>query len=255
MPRVNPKTISTLAKRVFGDVKEVPQIVQEGRRALHKGEGTHSMTLWPLMAALKKLKGKNKIDSALYDQYHRKLINANERLGRVLAQHGPSERMFSKTEIVPTKRKIKGLPSHVEHKTYSATAPLEKAVGVVSPLAAGMYVSEKVGAHVRGEPMSNDDAKTLMKNAASAIAEFSRRDQAIKLAMSMVERGKCEPFKSVSELEEKVASLMEKNLDAVREALDMDGELTDFGKVASPQTEVPAGSNRAEMTFFHRLSE
>lgn len=255
MPRISPKSISGIARRVFGDVKEVPQIVQEGRKALHKGEGTHSMVLWPLLAGLRKLKGKNKIDSLLYDKYHRKLLNANERLGRTLAQHGPSEKLFSTREIVPTKRKIRGLSAHVEHKGFAASAPVEKAMKLVTPLAAGAYLAEKVGSEVREEPMPSDKMKTLIKQAADAIEEHRRRDDALKLAMLMVERGKCEPFKSYSDMEMKVASLMEKNLDAVREALDMDSELTDFGKVASPQTEVPQGSNRAEMAFFHRLSE
>lgn len=96
--------------------------------------------------------------------------------------------------------------------------------------------------------------KELMKQAADAIDRHRRKDEAIKLAFSMVEKGKCEPFASFSEFDEKVATLMEKNLDAVREALDMDSGLSDFGKVASDKTSI-AGGTSAEMTFFHKLSE
>lgn len=99
------------------------------------------------------------------------------------------------------------------------------------------------------------EVRQLMKQAADAIERHHRREEAIKLAMVMVERGKCEPFSSLADLEEKVASLSSKNLEAVREALDMDSELADFGKVASPAIEVPPGSSKAEVNFFHRLSD
>jgi hypothetical protein len=70
----------------------------------------------------------------------------------------------------------------------------------------------------------------------------------------MVERGKCEPYSSMEQLEEKVALLETKNLEAVKEALEMDGELTDFGKVASDgRAEIPTGSGAAEQKFFQRL--
>lgn len=247
--------LTRAARRVFGDVKEVPQIVQEGRRALHTGEGTHSIFLWPLLTALKKLKGKKQIDKLLYEKYHKKLVNADERLGRTLAQHGPSEKLFSVKESVPTTKKIRGLPASVEHETFSASAPVRKAMKFVTPLAAGMYLSEKVGSQQQGADMANGKARELMKQAADAIERYRHREEATKLAMAMVERGKCEPFKSYTELEEKIAALEVKNLEAVKEALEMDSDLPDFGKVASSDTPVPASSNRAEMNFFHRLSE
>ena len=100
---------------------------------------------------------------------------------------------------------------------------------------------------------SPDNAKTLMEQAADSIEQHRRHEEAVKLAFSMVEKGKIEPFKSFDEFSEKVASLEEKNLEAVREALDMDVELTDFGKTAS--SNVVSGANSAEMNFFHRLSE
>jgi hypothetical protein len=206
------------------------------------------------MTAIKKLKGKNKIDNLLYEKYHRRLINADEQLGRVLAQHGPSQKLFSVKEVLPTKHKLKGLPASIEHETFSASAPVKKLMNVVTPIAAGMYITEKLGDKT-GATMANDKAKALMKQAADTIETHRRRDEAVKLAMHMVERGKCEPFKSFNDFEEKVAMLESKNLDAVREALDMDGDLADFGKVASPETPVPLGSNKAEIDFFHRLSE
>ena len=123
---------------------------------------------------------------------------------------------------------------------------------VVTPIAGGLYLSEKLAS---GATMPDQEARSLMKQAADTIEKYRLQNQAVKIAMEMVERGKCEPFKSYDELQQKVASLAEKNLEAVKEALEMDSELTDFGKVASPQVTVPAGSSKAEMEFFHRLSE
>ena len=59
------------------------------------------------------------------------------------------------------------------------------------------------------------------------------------------------PFNSFSEFEEKVASLMQKDLRVVEEALDLDVALPDFGKVASTG-DVPEDAHAA---FFHRLAE
>lgn len=247
-------SLQSIARRVFGDVKEVPKIVQKGREALHKGEGTHSFALWPFITALKKLKGEGKINDFVYNKYLRRVRNADERLGRVLAQHGPSQKLFSTKEVVPTGKKIKGLPAHVEHESYAASAPVSKAMKFVTPFAAGMYLTEKLGAQRSGVTMANDEAKTLMTKAADAIERHRRREEAVKLAFAMVERGKCAPFESYDDFQEKVAALEEKNIDVVREALDMDADLTDFGKVASEQ-KAPTGSSGAEMNFFHRLSE
>jgi len=211
------------------------------------------MALWPFVAALKKLKGRNEIDRVIYSKYIRRLKNLDERVGRTFAQHGPSESLFAVKESIPTSRKIKGLKASVEHNGYSALAPVTKASKAATPFLAGMYVSDKLSKH---EKTAGDTMKTreLMKQAADTIEVHRQRDDQIKIAMLMVERGKCEPFSSMSELEEKIASFEGKSLDVIREALDMDTDLADFGKVASNDV-VIAGSDRAEMNFFHRLSE
>ena len=67
----------------------------------------------------------------------------------------------------------------------------------------------------------------------------------------MVERGKIPPFETLSQFNEKVASLMEKDLRVVEEALEMDAPLADFGKIASSGP-APADATAA---FYHRLAE
>lgn len=78
-----------------------------------------------------------------------------------------------------------------------------------------------------------DDKNELLKEAADALDRAHKHDEAIKIAFNMVERGKVPPFESYDAFASKVAELEEKNLAVVREALDLDGTLADFGKVAS----------------------
>ena len=103
---------------------------------------------------------------------------------------------------------------------------------------------------------TNEDTKienkdSLLKEAADALERAKLRTDAEKLAFSMVERGKVPPFESFAEFEEKVASLMQKDLRVVEEALELDIAMPDFGKVAST-SDVPADAHAA---FYHRLAE
>lgn len=100
-------------------------------------------------------------------------------------------------------------------------------------------------------PQKIEDKDLLLKEAANALDSAQRRDEAVKLAFSMVERGKIPAFETFGEFQEKVASLMEKDLRVVEEALEMDVDMPDFGKVAS------SGGQPQDATaaFFHRLAE
>ena len=251
-------TMRDLLKRITKDSPETSKLVREGRRAAMKGEGGGSLFLWPALATAKKLKGKERVNRALYESYHRPLKNVDEKLGRLLERELGTKKMFRQVDLLPTRRTM-GKAKHrtrIEHETHSATAPISKAVKVVSPLAATLYVAEKLD-KTGGEKMADEngqrveDKDSLLKEAADALDIAQRRDEAVKLAFSMVERGKCPPFDSYSDFEEKVASLMQKDLRVVEEALDMDVEMSDFGKVASSGG-VPSDATQA---FFHRLAE
>lgn len=100
-------------------------------------------------------------------------------------------------------------------------------------------------------PAELEDKDVLLKQAADALDLAQLRDEATKIAFALVEKGKVPPFESYEELQEKVASLMGKDLRVVREALDMDVALPEFGKVASG----PEFSDDATAAFFHRLAD
>ncbi len=95
-----------------------------------------------------------------------------------------------------------------------------------------------------------DDKDSLLKEAATALDQAQRRADAEKLAFSMVERGKIPPFESFDSFQEKVASLLTKDLRVVEEALELDVDAASFGKVASEGT--PQDPTDA---FYHRLTE
>jgi len=251
-------TVRDLARRITKDSPSTSKIVREGRRQAMKDEGSGSLFLWPLLAGARKLKGKERVNRALYDKYHRPIKNIDEKLGRMLERELGTKKMFRQVDVLPTRRTM-GMAKHralIEHETHSATAPISKAVKVVSPLAATMYVAEKLD-KTGGEKMANDneqrveDKDVLLKQAADMLDHVQRRNDAVKLAFSMVERGKVAPFENFAEFEEKIASLMEKDLRVVEEALNLDVDMPDFGKVASSGG-VPQDATAA---FFHRLAE
>ena len=97
----------------------------------------------------------------------------------------------------------------------------------------------------------SDTRTELLKQAADALDTAQKRDDAVKLAFNMVEQGKIPPFESYGQFEEKIASLMQKDLRVVEEALAMDSSMADFGKIAS-SGDVPSDATAA---FFHRLAE
>jgi len=99
--------------------------------------------------------------------------------------------------------------------------------------------------------MAQAKHKELLNKVAHALEAAHQRDGAVKVAFEMVERGKIPAFESRAEFEEKVASLMEKDLRVVEEALEMDAPLADFGKIASsgPAPIDPAAA------FYHALAE
>lgn len=246
-----PRPISAIA-RLLADSKRVTPIVAKGRRLSMADEGTGSLALWPLLALAKKLKGKDKVQRALYEHWHRPLKNLDEKGGKALSDAFGTKKLFRQIDVLPTTRKMDGNRALIEHDTYSATAPISKASKIVTPIAAAMYGSQLLG-DLEESKMASDQKETpgaLLKEAADALTVAHRRHEAEKLAFAMVERGKISPFKSYEEFQEKVASVMAKDLAVVQEALEMDSPLAEFGKVASAG---PNTSDAHEM-FFHRLA-
>lgn len=225
-----------------------------------EGEGTGSLFLWPALATARKLKGEKKVNKWLYENLHRPLKNVDEKAGAFLERELDAKKLFRQVDVLPTGRRMgRGKhPKLMQHETTSATAPISKAVKFVTPLAATMYAADLLDKQDGGRHMSDNQEKTaaeskddLLKEAASALDLAQRREDAIKLAFALVEKGKVPVFENYDELMDKVASLLEKDLRVVEAALDMDATMPDFGKVAS-ESSTPSDPSAA---FFHRLAD
>jgi hypothetical protein len=95
-----------------------------------------------------------------------------------------------------------------------------------------------------------EDPNALLKEAADLLDVAQRREDAVKLAFSLVEKGRVPPFETFASFQEKVAGLMEKDLRVVEQALELDVDMPAFGKVAGPS--VPEDATAA---FYHRLAD
>jgi len=248
-----PATIRTLLRRAVADAPGTSKLVRRGREAAYADEGTHSLVAWPVMALLRKLYGKERANRALYQRWHRPLKNIDERLGRHLEGVFPGA--FGQVDVLPTGRKMGGSPALIEHATHSATAPITKATKALSPVLAAMALGEIASKlEGRNKVASETDSRELMKLAADQIESLQKREHATKLAFEMVERGKCPPFRSYVELQEKVASILEKNPEVVAEALEMDLTQTDLGALSQEKTAATMKEDPVS-AFYHRLNE
>lgn len=210
------------------------------------------------MAAARKLKGKDRVEGALYERYHRPLKNLDERAGAALERELGTKKLFRQVDVLPTRRRMGGNQALIEHETTSATAPLSKAVKAVTPFAATMYAADKLypeskmASETKEEKPSQGKKSELLKQAAAALDLAEKRKEATKVAFALVERGKIPPFESHDQFEEKVASLMGKDLRVVEEALEQDpGFFSELGKVASDSTK----PDSPEAAFFHTIAE
>ena len=250
-------TVRDLLRKLTSDPKGTSRIVREGRREMARGEGMSSLFAWPALATARKIKGKPAVENALYSRFHRPLKNVDEKLGRLLERELGAKKLFRQVDVLPTRRTMgKGKHRvHVEHETTSATAPVSKAVKIVAPLAATLYVADKLdktGEEKMADQAQINDKDMLLKEAADALDAAQNRDRAVKLAFSLVEHGKIPPFVTYADFEEKVASIQTRDLRVVEEAISLDIDMPDFGKVASEDTATP---NDATAAFYHRLAE
>jgi len=219
------------------------------------GEGTGSIFAWPVQAIARKLKGKSKVDKALYEKLHRPLLNVDEKSGRLLEKEFGTKRLFRQVDVLPTGRKIGGQRALIEHERHSATAPLSKVVKAVTPLAAIMYASNLMSKQSQtktADAQETTGKEALLNKAAAALEQVHVRQEAEKLAFEMVETGRIPPFQDFDQFEQKVASLMEKDIEVVREALQIESPAADFGKLA--EANGPSGDT-PEAAFFHRLAD
>ena len=238
-------------RKVISDLPETSPLVAKGRRLSAQEEGLSSLFAWPVKAIAKKVIGPKKFQAGLYEKYHRPLKNLDERAGKQLSKSFGTRNLFRQVDLLPTGRKIGKNPVLLEHGTYSATAPVGKVTKMTTPVMAGLYAADKLYP-IPKEPQVSTRKEHLLKQASDALEQAGQREEAIKVAFEMIERGKIPAFQNFDELNEKVASLLTKDLSVVREALEIDGDMADFGKVAHEHPSSDGMS--ADEAFVHRIA-
>lgn len=244
-----PATVRDLVRRIASDLP-AGRLVRKGREAAFKGSGTNSLFMGPIAWVAGKIKGKEKVEKAIYERFHRPLKNLDERAGRALANAGVGKSLFGHVDVLPTGRKMGGNPAFIEHHTHSLTEPIAKASRFATPMLAAMALGN-IASKLEARPM-NGDGKQLAKEAAEKLASFVTRDQAIKLAFRLVEERRCKPFTTNAEFEEKVAFIVEKGPELVEQALDLGPVEQSVGELTQEKT---ASAEDPATAFFHKLQQ
>lgn len=247
-----PANVKDLLRRLTAEAPGTSRLVRRGREEAFKGEGTHSLFLGPLAWLAGKIKGKERVDRAIYEKIHRPLKNIDERAGRAMADAGVAPSLFRQVDVLPTSRRMGGNRALLEHQTHSLTAPIAKTTKVVTPVLAALALSDIAS---KLETSKMNDGQQLAKEAAEKLASFVTRDRAIKLAFRMVEEKRCKPFASLEEFEEKVASIVEKDPAIVEQALDLGPVDQRVGDLALEKSAEARAAEDPHAAFFHRLQQ
>lgn len=203
----------------------------------------------------------------LKTKYNRFVRNVDENLGAKLYNPTKGKKsIFRKTEHV----KIPGLNATVEHAYPSIMAPVGKTMAIATPIMGALYLSEKLNkesgenstdlgynkleksSSVMEDKMVDKDkilvSREELEKTAAALKKVKQisedkinlektaahKERAEKIAFTLVERGAIPTFKSYSEFQEKVASLLEENLDVVEKALEFNTQkISSIGTVSN----------------------
>ncbi len=245
-------TARTLLRRLTRDVPGTSKQIASARRRKMMGEGTGSFFLWPIQAIARKAVGRSKVDKALYQRLHRPLTNIDQKTGKLLEREFGTKKLFRQVDVLPSGRKIGGQEALLKHERHSATAPLGKAVKTIAPLAAVLYASQLMSKKEQEKVAESTGKEALLIKAATALEWAGRRQVAEELAFEMIEQGRISPFGTFDDFQEKIANLMERDLNVVREALEIDVSVADFGKLAEDGS---SSSSSPEEIFFHTLAD
>ena len=249
-------TARKLLSRLVSDSPDVTRAVRAGRKEMMRDEGGNSIAAALPLWIAKKVKGKEAVQEALYEKFHRPLKNVDEKAGKFMAETLGTPKLFRQLDVLPTSRRMGGGRALIEHETHSVSAPVTKASKIVTPIAASLYLADKLNPEEEkmAQATETENHDELLKEAADALVYADRERQATKLAYRLVEKGKIPPFQSFAALQEKVAELVTRDLRVVSEAIDLDSPISDFGKVAAADAPV-VGGDSAATSFYHRLAD
>jgi hypothetical protein len=216
------------------------------RSAALKQPDDPSLFMWPVRAASEKILGKDrtaKIRGGLFDYFHAPAMAVDTTLGRGLQKIPFSKNLFTIKEKVPVGS---GMEQTVQRA--SALAPLAKARDVAEPLliAAGAERGIQKLRDMRQDPKDIGGMQTmnvdrpLREKVASVMLhlheenkEHEKRGQALRLLYKQAELGYAEFPQTYSELETKLAELVNEDLVVLGKALELAGGNVKLGELTN----------------------
>jgi hypothetical protein len=244
-----PRPLGTPKRRADGVGLKVPKrfasgISEKDKEKAYRGYRAQAMRsgedslvgYFPKMLA-EKLLGKKRVGKALWKGIHEPALRADTAIGDVLAKMPGVGGLFKSKEQIPWG---KGL--HKDVTRSSALGPLTKLRDVAEPIALGVglergihKVKEITG---RNHENSMDDFE-LRKEAASTMLrlhqenkEHTKRAHALRLLYKQAELGQSVLPQTLSELEEKLASLVNQDLVVFEKALELAGGSMKLGELS-----------------------
>lgn len=251
-PKVIPKAIPKAFRRAFdGSGVDTTRAWQGYRHQAMKG-GDESLLMWPIRAAAEKLigghKGIRKVRGGAWKHVSSKALNADIAVGEKL-QKIPlvGKSMFTLKEDIPWG---KGMKKEVHRP--SMMAPLIKTRDLAEPILVGVGLEKGIktlsGKKHQGQNMEDQNLRekvaSVMLSLQERNKEHEKRAHALKLLYKKAELGFELLPQTHSELEVKLASLVNEDLVVLEKALELAGGTMKLGELGREDTK--ANLNSAE---------
>lgn len=216
-----------------------PERAWRGYRHQAMSGNDESLLLWPLRSAAEKIiggrKGIRKVRGGAWKHVGSKILRADMALGRGL-QKIPliGKKMFTVKEDVPWG---KGLKKEVERS--SALAPLAKTRDIAEPILVGVGLEKGIKTLAdkkkQGQDMKDQQLRekvaSVMLSLHERNKEHEKRAHALKILYKQAELGHVPLPHTHSELETKLASLVNEDLVVLEKALELAGGNLKLGEL------------------------
>lgn len=235
------------------DTKNVERAWQGYKsQATEGGGGAESLLLFPAQFAAEKMFGKDRVRNAIWKHISGPALAADTAVGNVLRKTPlVGDRLFRVKENIPWKGKL-----HREVMRSSALGPITKARDIATPIIVGVGL-EKGMKHLTNRPSQSPESSAQDQNLREKVAsvmlrlhqknrEHEKRAQAERIFWKQVERGLEQPPESYSELQSKLASLVNEDLKVLEKAVELAGGTMKLGELDGSSRDAGQGLTPSE---------
>lgn len=225
----------SLAKSIHGE-KNLDK-VWKGLHEQAIQSGDESLLLWPVRALAPKVlpaKHRHKAQNFMWKHISSPALKADMAVGRVLEKIPFGKSLFRVKEELPWGKQLRK-----DVMRSSALAPLVKIRGIAEPILVGVGLEKGLKSMVdMKQKLSQSKGHGVHEKAASAMLqlheqnkEHEKRAFALKLLYKQAELGIAQLPQTHSELEVKLASLVNEDLVVLEKALELTGGTTKLGEL------------------------